>query len=124
MERYESFLFLLGSVFTPLFGVLLVDHFIVRRNRLGDTPRGFRWAAFVPWILGFIVYHWISPPPLDWWSELMSNIFGAPLSVRYEWLSASLASLVVSGLMLLLFTRSRRGGGLSSAHSNKDEVTR
>src|ERR1700749_436753 len=31
MARYENFLRLIGSVFAPLFGIVLVDHFIVRR---------------------------------------------------------------------------------------------
>lgn len=33
MTQYEGFLLLIGSVFAPLFGVLLTDHFIVRRRR-------------------------------------------------------------------------------------------
>src|SRR5947208_1921386 len=34
---YESFLFLLGSVFVPLFGVFVADHFLLRGRRV---PRG------------------------------------------------------------------------------------
>ena len=62
MTAYESFLFFIGSVFVPLFGILAADHFAVRRDRV-DVPAlyardgkywftgGFRVAALVPWVL-------------------------------------------------------------------------
>ena len=34
IERYESFLLLLGSLFAPLFGVVAADYFLLRRRRL------------------------------------------------------------------------------------------
>lgn len=52
MARYEGFLLLIGSVFAPLFGVLLTDHFIVRRRRVEaagalNLPGLFAWAVGV-----------------------------------------------------------------------------
>ena len=114
MELYESFLFLIGSVFVPLLGVLAGDHFVVRRGRIDATSlysgggrywfrRGVRPAAFVPWIAGFVVYHWINPSPLDWWLRLTGAVFGEPLSVRWSWLNASIPAFVVAfGLAVLL----------------------
>jgi hypothetical protein len=32
LAQYQNFLLLIGSVFAPLFGVVLVDHFILRRR--------------------------------------------------------------------------------------------
>ncbi len=32
LAQYESFLLLIGSLFAPLFGVVLADHFLVRRR--------------------------------------------------------------------------------------------
>jgi NCS1 family nucleobase:cation symporter-1 len=61
MERYESFLFLIGAVFIPLFGVVLVDYFVIRRQKvqpeeLYDRCPPIVWEALVSWILGVGVY--------------------------------------------------------------------
>jgi cytosine/uracil/thiamine/allantoin permease len=34
MEQYENFLFFIGAMFIPLFGVILTDYFILRRRQL------------------------------------------------------------------------------------------
>src|SRR5919197_1034238 len=55
---YESFLFLLGSVFVPLFGVFVADYFVLRRRgRAAEMaanhavgPR-FNVRALIPWIV-------------------------------------------------------------------------
>ena len=107
MERYESFLFLLGSVFVPLFGILVADHFVNRRRRVVVedlyTSRGRYWysggvriAALGPWIAGFAVYHWIAPTGPDWWLAWTDAVVGTPLSARWPWLSASVASFLVA----------------------------
>jgi len=67
---YKSFLFLIGSVFVPLFGLLLADYFVVRRGRGYDTAAlyaaggrywfagGFHWPAIGIWIAGVAMFHW------------------------------------------------------------------
>lgn len=87
MELYESFLFLLGSVFVPLFGVFIAHHFVRPIPRPG---------AFIAWVLGFLLYHWIAPIGPDDWLELVEGVVGTPLGLRYEWLSASVASFAFS----------------------------
>ena len=110
MELYESFLFLIGSIFVPLLGVLAADHFLVRRGRvdIDDLYRGggrywftggVRVAALLPWIAGFVTYHWINPSPLGWWLELNAQVFGDPLVARFPWLSASVPAFLVSFLL-------------------------
>ncbi len=107
MERYESFLFLIGSIFIPLFGILCADHFFNRRGRIDLEALyssggrywftgGIRLAAFLPWLAGFAVYHWIAPVGPPWWTELIGNAFGAPLSASLPWLGASVPSFVAS----------------------------
>lgn len=107
MERYESFLFLLGSIFVPLFGILVADHFFNRRRRveLDDLYKehgrywysgGVRVTALVPWVAGFAVYHWIAPTGPDWWLAWTDSLVGTPLSARWPWLSASVASFAVA----------------------------
>ncbi len=116
MERYESFLFLLGSVFVPLFGILAADHFLIRRRRLSipDLYRehgaywfngGVRVGALVPWLAGFLIYHWIAPTGPGWWTGIVGDTVGTPLSARFAWLSASLPSFAVAFLLSLLLPR-------------------
>ena len=50
IARYQGFLLLIGSVFAPLFGVLLADHFVVRRRRLDVAGLQARGGAY--WFTG------------------------------------------------------------------------
>ncbi|MDQ3956863.1 MAG: cytosine permease [Actinomycetota bacterium] len=119
MERYESFLFLLGSVFVPLFGILAADHFVNRRRRIAidelDRRDGLYWytsgvrtGALVPWVAGFVAYHWVAPTGPAWWIEVTGGILGDPLYERWPWLSASLPAFALA-FVLSLMLRSRRG---------------
>jgi putative hydroxymethylpyrimidine transporter CytX len=101
MERYESFLFLIGSVFIPLFGVFIAHHFF------GATTR--RSVAFGAWAIGFLLYHWITPTGPAGWLELMDSTLGTPLSVRWTWLSASIPSFVAAGAVALVGARLSSG---------------
>jgi len=112
MERYEAFLLLLGSVFVPLFGMLAADHFLNRRGHIDidDLYRpagsywftnGFRLRALVPWIAGFLVYHWVLPTGPAWWLDGVSTVLGTPLNERLPWLSASLLSFLAAFLLAL-----------------------
>jgi nucleobase:cation symporter-1, NCS1 family len=116
MELYESFLFLIGSVFVPLLGLFLGDHFIRRRGRVAAEELyrrggrywftgGVRWPAFLPWAAGFLTYHWINPSPLGWWLDLNQEVFGAPLVSRFGWLSASIPAFVVAAGLGVLMSR-------------------
>ncbi len=59
MARYETFLLLIGSVFAPLFGVLLADHFIVRRRR-AEAGGALNLAGLVAWAIGVAAYQALS----------------------------------------------------------------
>jgi NCS1 family nucleobase:cation symporter-1 len=71
MGKYQNFLLLIGSVFAPLFGMVLVDHFIVRKRgievgALADLrgvygySGGWHVGGFVAWALGIGAYHAIN----------------------------------------------------------------
>jgi len=98
MERYESFLFLIGSVFVPLFGVFIA-HYHLRRDASGTSAAP---TAFGAWAAGFVVYHWIAPTGPGWWLELIDSFPGEPASVSSPWLSASLPAFAVAALLYLL----------------------
>ncbi|MDQ3941060.1 MAG: cytosine permease [Actinomycetota bacterium] len=116
MTAYESFLFFLGSVFVPLFGILAADHFINRRGHVDIAAlyrrRGAYWYsggvrvwAFVPWVAGFAIFHWINPSPLEWWVKLVTSIAGTPLSERLPWLGGSLPAFLVAFSLALVLPR-------------------
>ncbi len=67
MERYQGFLFFIGAMFVPLFGVVLTDYFFLRQRRLDLEAldreggpywysRGYHRAAILAWIVGFLTY--------------------------------------------------------------------
>jgi len=71
MFAYETFLFLLGSFFVPLFGVLAAD-FLLGAER----PVAVRWNGLGAWAAGFVLYQWILPTGPAWWKELLAHVPG------------------------------------------------
>ncbi|MGH3094197.1 MAG: allantoin permease, partial [Gaiellaceae bacterium] len=68
--RYEAFLFLLGSAFVPLFGVLAADFLL---GAAQETP--VRWSGIGAWLAGFALYQWIQPTGPERWVHFVA---GAP----------------------------------------------
>src|SRR6478609_4267549 len=60
--QYQSFLFLIGSVFVPLYAVAAVDFFLVSRQQwdVSNTSR-FRATPVIAWACGFIAYQLVYP---------------------------------------------------------------
>ncbi|QIH05857.1 MULTISPECIES: putative hydroxymethylpyrimidine transporter CytX [Pseudomonas] len=88
LAQYQNFLLLIGSLFAPLFGVVLVDHFIVRRRRAPESLVALRGPALLAWLSAVVAYH------------LLANL--APE------LGATLPSLLLAGLMHGLLSLSYR----------------
>ncbi|MEA2486826.1 MAG: hypothetical protein QOF16_480 [Actinomycetota bacterium] len=127
MERYESFLFLVGSVFIPLFGVLAADHFISRKSAIvvdglyrRDGPywftRGIRYSVLLPWVAGFAVYHWVLPTGPSWWLAAVGHL-GRPISERATWLPASVPAFAAAFFLAFVV------GRLSSGHPRRGAVS-
>jgi len=119
--NYEYFLFLLGSVFVPLFGVFVADHFVLRNRGhdaealFGGGVRRVRWPALVPWVAGFLLYQWSVPTPLAGWQDWMRTFFHSWLHLPFPLfgsaIGASLPSFAVAfGLALLILPRSGVSG--------------
>jgi putative hydroxymethylpyrimidine transporter CytX len=98
MEQYENFLFFIGAMFVPLFGVVLTDYFLIRKRQLKldeiDKPGGAYWywkgfnpSAIMAWAAGFLTYEAIA---------LMKLPVGG-----------SIPSILVSGTLYLLIFRER-----------------
>jgi NCS1 family nucleobase:cation symporter-1 len=67
LGSFVSFLYLVGSLFTPLFGVLLADYFLLRRRRYessdlypvdgrGRFRGGINAVALIAWACGIATY--------------------------------------------------------------------
>ena len=111
LGNYELFLFGLGSVFVPLYGVLLADYFVLRNHdhaagelfAPGGRYRfqgGFNVRAFVPWVLGFLVYQWAVPTGPDWWVSAATTFYDRWLQLPFPLfgsrLGASLPAFAVA----------------------------
>jgi putative hydroxymethylpyrimidine transporter CytX len=96
---YETFLFLLGSFFVPLFGVLAADFLIG-----AAPPVDVRWSGIGAWVAGFALYQWVHPTGPEWWTELLADVPGAgDVTIG--------ASLPAFGLAFVLYA------GVRSAHA-------
>jgi NCS1 family nucleobase:cation symporter-1 len=90
LAQYQNFLLLIGSVFAPLFGVVLVDHFILRRRSHGAATVGLRWMTLLAWLGGISTYH------------LLTNF--------YPNIGATLPALIVAGVLQLMLGKAINPG--------------
>lgn len=66
IQDYGTFLLLIGAVFVPLFGVVLTDYYVVRKQKyteemLYGDRRSVRWPAVAAWAAGALLGLTISP---------------------------------------------------------------
>ena len=87
LAQYQNFLLLIGSVFAPLFGVVLVDHFILRKRSARVTATLFRWSTLLAWFGGVVTYH------------LLANL--------YPDVGATLPALLLAGLLQWVLGRNK-----------------
>jgi len=98
---YEPFLFLIGSVFVPLVGVLIVAYYLLPRGawNVSETAPA-RPLLVVPWAAGFVAYQLTLPTffagPGAGWTAWWSNRQGDLGIDPANGMSASLVSLGVA----------------------------
>ncbi len=97
--KYENFLFLIGSVFVPLLGVLVVDYFVISRRSwdLSESAPA-RAVMLLPWFVGFCAYQLVNPGYLAWWSRQWAHVANWLHFTPASWMSASLISFAVAAL--------------------------
>jgi nucleobase:cation symporter-1, NCS1 family len=110
---YENFLYLIGSVFLPMFAVLIVDYFF-GAGRYGwnvaeDAPP--RWLMVLPWVGGFVTYQLINPGSVSAWVDLWSSVRDGIGFTPESWMSASLLSFLVAAVLtwVVVTATARRG---------------
>lgn len=55
IESYESFLYIIGSVFAPLFSIVLTDYFILGYKRESNSK--IEVTSFITWVIGIFLYY-------------------------------------------------------------------
>jgi nucleobase:cation symporter-1, NCS1 family len=122
MDTYEFFLFLIGSVFVPLFGVFAAHYFVLRAGRFGEAglfhpgrevAGGVNWRALAPWTAGFAVYQWCVPTGPAGWVEAVQTFYSDWLRLPFPLLGSRIgasapAFAVAFALSLLLRRRIRQ----------------
>ena len=108
LRNYQTFLFLLGSLFVPLFGVLLADWLVAGSHyERDDLFRGpaVRPAQIGAWVAGFALYQWLSPVGPGWWTSLVEH--ARPGHAAYTASLPAFATSFALGGIVTLLARSR-----------------
>jgi putative hydroxymethylpyrimidine transporter CytX len=98
IEGYEQFLFLVGALFVPLFGVLLTDYFLIKHGKYqhdmmyGNNMAKIGYTALVAWFAGALTYYLLSQ---------LSPIYLSQLPT----IGSTIPSLIVSSMLYLLITK-------------------
>ena len=96
---YQSFLLLLGSVFVPLFAVLLADWLAAGAHYTADdvfASPAWRVGLVGAWVAGFALYQWLYPTGPARWVDLVGEL-NPP-----EWsIGATVPSFLVSFVLAL-----------------------
>jgi putative hydroxymethylpyrimidine transporter CytX len=99
IDQYELFLLLIGAIFVPLFGVVLTDYYIVKRQKYTEqmlyVPQnrlGIGVPAVIAWTLGALLNYILSP---------LSPIYIPQLPA----IGATIPSLAAASLIYLAITK-------------------
>ncbi len=57
IEQYQNFLYAIGSVFAPLFAILLTEYFVLKKSRKLQERLLVNWGAAAVWVAGVIMYY-------------------------------------------------------------------
>ena len=117
LGNYQDFLYLLGSFFVPLFGVLLADWLVAgARYTVPDVfhAPAFRIEQIAAWLVGFGLYQWLSPSGPHWWQTVVEHTHPGRVSFTAS-LPAFGAAFCLAAVSALLFRRSRSRTALVEA---------
>jgi NCS1 family nucleobase:cation symporter-1 len=112
LGQYQSFLFLIGSVFVPLYAVATVDFFVVSRQHwdVSETSK-LRAAPAISWACGFVAYQLVYPGTVPGWADFWTWVDEQIGFTPPSWLGSSVAAILVGGFVMLasgLLLRYRR----------------
>ena len=113
IAQYENFLFLIGSVFSPLFGILAADYFLLRKRHYDMDelyrPRGRYWYgqgingwAILAWLLGVVSFQVANPWLVAAYWPAWAEIVPAALTTLGGSIPAFLVALLLYWLLAYL----------------------
>ena len=111
LVSYQSFLFLLGSIFVPLFAVLLADWLASGGHYTpADVFEAPSWrpGLIAAWIAGFALYQWLYPTGPSWWVDLVSKLDPPAWGIGAT-VPSFLAAFALAGVVAVLSRRSAAG---------------
>ena len=107
LVSFQSFLLLLGSVFVPLFAVLLADWLASGAHYseadIFDAP-AWRPGLVAAWVAGFAVYQWLFPTGPSWWVDEVQRLHPPQWGIGAT-VPAFLVSFAVAGVAAVLGRR-------------------
>jgi purine-cytosine permease-like protein len=106
LVNYQSFLYLLGSFFVPLFGVLLAQWVVGRREPFAAPE--VRPAQIVAWLAGCCLYQWLAPVGPASWIRLVDHTHPGRGAIGGSLPSFALAFVLSLGLTLASRATARR----------------
>ena len=107
LGSYLDFLYLLGSFFVPLFGVLLADWLLAGRHYSEHdifAAPAVRGGTIAAWIAGFALYQWLQPVGPSWWTDVVVKTHPHAL----PWGGASLPSFAAAFALTVAATFTSR----------------
>lgn len=85
MDNYTNFLYAIGSVFAPLFAVLLTDYFIIKKQTKIEDKLLLNIGATIVWVIGVATYY---------------------LFIKLDFiLGATLPSMIITGILYFISWR-------------------
>ena len=124
LGNYQDFLYLLGSFFVPLFGVLLADWLLAGAHftpeRIFEGPR-YRLDQLLAWAVGFCLYQWLSPVGPSWWTRIVSHTH--PAAVTFTASLPSFAAAFALATLAAMILRSRFRGH-AAARTRREPLVR
>ncbi|MFT2795025.1 cytosine permease [Serratia sp. N21D137] len=92
LDRFVDFLTVLGVVFPPILGVMLVDYFVLRSHR--DALDASRQLGQL-----------LQETPLIGWAAIIASIVGSVIGLVTEWGVPTINSLLAASVIYWLFKR-------------------
>ena len=99
IEQYQLFLLLISAIFVPLFGVVLTDYYIIKRQKYTEQMLygsqkglGIGLPAMIAWTIGILLNYMLSP---------LSPIYMPQLPA----IGATIPSIAASSVIYLIITK-------------------
>jgi NCS1 family nucleobase:cation symporter-1 len=120
ITQYQNFLYLIGSFFIPLFGLLAADYFIVQRRHYKTDElyrtQGAYWFrggvnvwGIIIWGVGIVIYHITNPMTLGAFFTDWPQLIPAPLTSFGGSLPSFIGAFGLYAILGSIFVKNEQG---------------